>query len=433
MKHQNQHKVTQSLHTEMNTLRTPMISWDKNAEYKKLDLKCFKYTEHKSQDIENPENNFYSNIHNQCEYYTEDQLKRNGLMDGSISILHFNSRSLISNVSKIKHCLRQLEKQVTALAISETWLSDEQADMVEIEGYNMFFTNRTHSKAGGTALYINKSYKSRSVSNMSFALDNIMECITVEIEIKKSKNLLISCVYRKPGSCVDTFEKKLAELYNYTSSKKMLFVCGDFNIDLLNPHEHNATTEFINSMYSNSLYPTITRPTRITSHSATLIDNIFTNVMDRKVISGILINDTSDHLPVFATIQNCTRIKKDTRTVVITRHKTPESVNSFKEELCKQDWNKVYEPDVNEAYESFLDILSGLYEKHCPRVKKIVKQKYAEKPWITKGIENACKKKNELYKDLLKNRTVEAEQKYKTYKNKLTKIIRCSKMDHYNK
>ena len=88
----------------MNTLRTPMISLDKIAEYKKLDLKCFKYTEHKSQDIEkdiDPVNNFYNNIHNQCEYYTEDQLKRNGIMDGSISILHFNSRSLISHVSKI--------------------------------------------------------------------------------------------------------------------------------------------------------------------------------------------------------------------------------------------------------------------------------------------------------------------------------------------
>ena len=35
-----------------------------STEYEKLDLKTFKYTEHKSQDMENdidPENNFYNN------------------------------------------------------------------------------------------------------------------------------------------------------------------------------------------------------------------------------------------------------------------------------------------------------------------------------------------------------------------------------------
>ena len=98
----------------------------------------------------------------------------------------------------------------------------------------------------------------------------------------------------------------------------------------------------------------------------------------------------------------------------------------------RQDWNKVYVKGANEAYESFLEIVAELYEKNCPLVKKIVKPKYAEKPWITKGISKACKKKNSLYKEFLKKRTTEAEQKYKTYKNKLTKIMRHSKMDHYS-
>lgn len=100
---------------------------------------------------------------------------------------------------------------------------------------------------------------------MSFALDNIMECITVEIDMEKSKNILISCIYRKPGSCIITFKDKILELYNNINNKKMVLVCGDLNIDLLNSQEHNTTTEFINSIYSTSLYPSITRPTRITN------------------------------------------------------------------------------------------------------------------------------------------------------------------------
>ncbi len=78
-----------------------------------------------------------------------------------------------------------------------------------------------------------------------------------------------------------------------------MFICGDFNIDLLNPKKNRMTEDFLNTLYSFSLYPKITRPSRITSHCATLIDNIFTNVLDNNITSGLLINDITDHLPVF--------------------------------------------------------------------------------------------------------------------------------------
>ena len=53
-------------------------------------------------------------------------------------------------------------------------------------------------------------------------------------------------------------------------------------------------------MYSLGMYPLISKPTRIPSTSATLIDNIFTNEIKYDVNSGVLISDFSDHLPVFA-------------------------------------------------------------------------------------------------------------------------------------
>ena len=52
---------------------------------------------------------------------------------------------------------------------------------------------------------------------------------------------------------------------------------GDYNINLLNSDTHNPTRSFLDTMYSNMLYPLITRPTRLTANSATLIENIFTN------------------------------------------------------------------------------------------------------------------------------------------------------------
>ena len=45
-------------------------------------------------------------------------------------------------------------------------------------------------------------------------------------------------------------------------------------------HTNELTGEFLDVMYSKMFFPLITRPTRITSHTATLIDNIFSNNMD---------------------------------------------------------------------------------------------------------------------------------------------------------
>ena len=50
---------------------------------------------------------------------------------------------------------------------------------------------------------------------------------------------------------------------------------GDFNIDLLKVNIHAKTNEFVNDVISHGFLPKITRPTRITPHSATLIDHIY--------------------------------------------------------------------------------------------------------------------------------------------------------------
>ena len=68
----------------------------------------------------------------------------------------------------------------------------------------------------------------------------------------------------------------------------------------MNYHCHNKTGEFVDNIFSNILYPRITRPTRITAHTATLIDNILSNNLDCRVLNGLFFSDISDHLPVFS-------------------------------------------------------------------------------------------------------------------------------------
>jgi hypothetical protein len=55
-------------------------------------------------------------------------------------------------------------------------------------------------------------------------------------------------------------------------------------------------------LYTNNFLPTITKPTRLTDHSKTFIDHIYTNAPIDNITSGIGLFDLSDHLPVFCLI-----------------------------------------------------------------------------------------------------------------------------------
>ena len=71
---------------------------------------------------------------------------------------------------------------------------------------------------------------------------------------------------------------------------------GDFNINLLECETDNAAKNFADTLASQSFLPTITKPTRITEGTATLIDNILTNDFVNHT-TGILETDISDCNP----------------------------------------------------------------------------------------------------------------------------------------
>ena len=99
---------------------------------------------------------------------------------------------------------------------------------------------------------------------------------------------------------VTDFNKYLNPLLDkFSKENEQVFLLGDLNMNLLNYNDHQPTNEFLDSLTSNSFLPYILQPTRLTSHSKTLIDNIFSNVISYEVISGNITATISDHLPQF--------------------------------------------------------------------------------------------------------------------------------------
>ena len=78
---------------------------------------------------------------------------------------------------------------------------------------------------------------------------------------------------------------------------------GDFNIDLIDD-SNTITNDFINSMTTHSFLPYILQPSRVTDHSATLTNNISSNVTDIESVSGNLTSHISDHFIQFMFIKN---------------------------------------------------------------------------------------------------------------------------------
>ena len=64
--------------------------------------------------------------------------------------------------------------------------------------------------------------------------------------------------------------------------KKTVFLLGDFNIDLLEYEKYNPTYGFLDSFSSNMFLPYVLLPTRMSSNSKTLIDNISSNFISNK-------------------------------------------------------------------------------------------------------------------------------------------------------
>ena len=236
----------------------------------------------------------------------------------------------------------------------------------------------------------------------------------------------VGTIYKPPDTSTVDFNVHVNDLFRTISQeRKKCIIMADFNIDLLTTDTNHQTADFIHNMFTHMFCPTISKPTRITNYSSTLIDNIITNIHEYPIKSGILYNDISDHFPVFNIYkldwQNTKKYKS-----IFKRNTNLKNMTKLNTELKNANWARVYnELNPNTSYEIFIKILNSHIDECLPWKKLKVKTETNE--WLTKGILTSCKEKNHLYKIYKCNPTIESEQTYKIYKNKLTHIIRLSK------
>ena len=169
-----------------------------------------------------------------------------------------------------------------------------------------------------------------------------VESTWCQIDNGKKRYIVVGCIYRHPNNNLTNFTNQLHNIIkSFNPNKYDLFLFGDINIDFMKANFHPETDEYLNMLLSHGLLPIVTKPTPITSHSATLIDHIYTNSSISHITSDIAMVDISDHLPVFCILKS--QIKRTN-----TRHYYRDFSNFHKEnfilDISQLDWSIILHP-----------------------------------------------------------------------------------------
>ena len=197
---------------------------------------------------------------------------------------------------------------------------------------------------------------------------------------------------------------------------------------------------FLDSLGSNSFIPYILHPNRITSHSKTIIDNIFSNFISPDIISGNITETTSDHLSQFSFVPNILSNTSTQKSNYYERDWSKFKQENFILDYFDKDWAdllQIDEQNVNLSLDSFLNNINSILDVHAP-LKKVnkYKLKFKTKPWITPALQKSISIKNNLLKKFITAKDPQVKERYhkeyKDYRNMLSTIFKQSKTNYYN-
>ena len=145
--------------------------------------------------------------------------------------------------------------------------------------------------------------------------------------------------------------------------------------------------------FSNGLLQIVTKPTRCTPNSATIIDHIITNHVSGIFETIIFISQLSDHFPVLSFISLSKTVSKPVN--VQSRDFSELNISNFKNSLSTLGWVNVTEQqDPQLAFNNFSDTFSTLYNLHMPLKTKKFNRNFSNiEPWMTTGLLISRRKK----------------------------------------
>ena len=331
-----------------------------------------------------------------------------------LRIGHLNINRALNKITDISSILENNGKPFHVFGFTESRLSSIIPDNdVDIPGYQTIRIDPTVPNATGLLVYVLKTVSFKRLSHLEQFL---VECVWLEIKLKRNNPLRVSFVYRNPAEKVDWRERFSCMMDAASLDTSEIIIMGDFNIDLLKPQ-----TPWLDITSSYNLTQLVNSPTRLTASSQTLIDHIYTTHEQNISELCVPIYGCSDHLPVCLTWN-----KKGTK-IPKTGHKhcTYRSFSTFNEDQflfdlsCSNLCNVYNITDPEMALDYWIQTFNSVYDKHAPF--KTQRIKHTSKPkWLTKEIQDAIWQRDRLLKD-------GKHDEYRKLRNKVNSLKRTAR------
>ena len=398
-----------------------------------------------------------------CKY--KQQLHIKPPKTDELRVLSLNIRSLRNKIDIIKEEL-DVYNNYDVICFCEASIQIEKlpngiSDII-LDGFHEPFVLepvRKSGRGGGLVIYVNTRVgDSDNIDVIDLDISShdrskfIGEFQAIRIRNCKGTNesKIIVNVYRSPSNKESEFitliEAVLQKLERF--SRKHVLLVGDFNIDLIKHKNDIHCQNLIDTASQHGFIQVASRPTRITDHSATLIDHVYTNNIEKTASCNIVTIDLSDHLATLTTISlekvherrnlkhslgsNCQGNNNNRRLYGETCD------TMFTTLIADEQWEDVFElSNASDKYTKFSEIYLKHYDtaypintKSRPRRRN---ERQAPKPWILPWLENACARKNRLYKVFVKEPTTDNKSTYKKMDDFCTKHCGIAKAKYRKK
>jgi hypothetical protein len=372
-----------------------------------------------------------------CEYFDPDSNTQTISYKNKMTYMHHNIRSLPGKFDRLKILLANIEDNYSkpdVILLCETWLNSVNHNMYPLSGYNFVDNHRVITKCGGVAIYVKQGITFNIREDLSIFEEGTFESLFIEL-IVNNKHTIVGEMYRLPS----TNEKHFLETYDYIlrcvqNEKKDIVIGTDQNMDLLKFEQHTNIADLIDLNFSYGVVPTITKPTRITHNSATLIDNLYVSCKNaKKIESKVIVTDLSDHFPVMVYVDG-TSPKTKAPLKFTARDINDVAIKHIKGLLQITDWTQMENMSIDDSFAFVHNSILEALDLYAPAKEVTIPAKnvFKEK-WMSKGLFKSPSTNNKLYrKSLGKPKTPPVYVKYVTYRNLFNKLKRIVKQQYFS-
>lgn len=347
--------------------------------------------------------------------------------DKKLNILHFNIRSLRRNFEELLIYINEIGVgNLDVIVLSETFVIEEP-NRYNIDGFDIFYNYSSFNKNDGVLMYIKQSMHAVS-EIIEMSETSLLHC-TMKVN---DFSIGVMGVYRSPSSNLNLFLDEL-ESGGFFNTENMceLFV-GDININISEESDINVN-RYLNVMTQKGYVSCINEPTRVTQCTSTLLDHLFlkfkhTNFAEDDIIPIVFKACITDHYPIGLSFQN---IMKPFIAPDRSRQRMEINYSNLIDEMSRESWREVLSVvDIEKSYDNFKNKILCILKRHT-KIVELNNKIRKRKAWVTQGIVKSILKRDHMKKILHKNYSIENEIRYKTYRNKLNKIIKLAKINYY--